>query len=120
MASKIARDFLAANGIVVKHTNLERSNFATGRGFGKLASPFHIVEVDTRNGTSKKTVGWARTIEQAREQAGSLARIERAKFDSRTGLRKDANHFTNQSGATFHESRKYYYIHDIRTNEIVT
>jgi len=117
MASRKAREFLAANGIVVDgHNATECSNFATGRGTGKLASPYHIVEVNSRYGTSKRTVGWARTKLQANDLCARLNRIERSKRDNRTGLPNEPIE-SGRGGAEYHDSRRYYYVIDVRTNK---
>ncbi len=118
MASRIAKEFLASQGIVLSHNKTERANFATGRGTGKLSSPYHIVAVDSRYGTSKRTVGWARTIEEAREKLSRLETVERSKRDHRTGIGTEVA--TGRGGAEYHENRTYHYIMDIRTNEQVS
>ena len=108
MASNKARAFMEANGVYLEHTDVEQSNFATGTGYGPNASPFHIVETDTRYGSSKRTVGWAKTIEDARTIRDGCARG-----------RKDADEF-GRGGAEWIPGRRFeHYIRDIRTDRTV-
>lgn len=108
MASRKAQLFLESNGIHLSHTDVETSNFAHGRGFGPNAMPYHVVETDTRYGSSKRTVGWAATIEQARSIRDGCARG-----------RVDADEF-GRGGAEWIPGRRFeHYIRDIRTDTTV-
>lgn len=108
MASKIARDLLAANGVVFSHDARERSNFATGRGTGKLASPYHVVATGGRYGSAKRTIGWATTEADAYRQANLARDASRANETSRD---------TAGGGADYcADTREYFYVVDIRTN----
>ena len=111
MASKLAAAFLAANGVVLSHTDLERSNFATGRGTGKLASPYHVIRTGGVLGTSKVSVGWARTLDAANTQAGAERDRLRAKENGRCIAGGGAEYRTQA------DSRQYVYVVDVRTTE---
>ncbi len=110
MASRLAADFLRANGVVLSHTDLERSNFATGRGTGKLASPYHVIATGGHLGTSKRTVGWAKTQTQADDIAGAERLRLRALETGRCKAGGGAEYRTDA------DSRQYVYTVDIRTN----
>lgn len=108
MASRKAQLFLESNGIYLEHTDVEQSNFATGTGHGPNAMPFHVVETDTRYGSSKRTIGWAATIDDARSIRDGAARG-----------RADADEF-GRGGAEWIPGRRFeHYIRDIRTDETV-
>ena len=110
MASRRAAAFLAANGIVLAHTGRERSNFATGRGTGKLASPFHVIATGGHLGTSKRTVGWAKTQAKADDIAGTERLRLRALETGRCKAGGGAEYRSQD------DSRQYVYTVDIRTN----
>ena len=108
MASNKARAFMESNGIYLEHTDVETSNFAHGTGHGTFALPFHVVETDTRYGSSKRTVGWCKTIEEARTVRDACAQG-----------RKDADEF-GRGGAEYIRDRSFeHYIRDIRTDTTV-
>lgn len=111
MASRIAKEWLASQGVVINgHNATECSNFATGTGFGKLASPYHIVAVDSRYGTSKRTVDWARTEQDANDKVNRLttAQYERVSQGETS---------TGRGGGEYHNGTTYYYWIDVRNNE---
>ncbi len=108
MASKIALAWLASQGIAVSHTETERSNFATGSGFGTFAMPYHIVATDSRYGTSKRTVDWAVSKQDALD---SVERFQNIEYQNETSY--------GRGGGEFHANRVTYYATDIRTGEIV-
>ena len=110
MASRKSREFLRANGVVLSHSDLERSNFATGNGTGKLASPYHVIATGGQLGTSKRTVGWARTQADADTQAGAERLRLRALETGRCKAGGGAEYRTQA------ESRQYVYVVDIRNN----
>jgi len=97
--SKIAREFLRRQGIVLRqvHTSLELRNFAAGTGSKRYSMPFHIIRMRRLNGDSKETVGYGVSIEDARSQAVSILDGHRASQD---------------------ETEWTYYIRDIRNGEI--
>ena len=110
MASRKSREFLRANGIVLHHSELERSNFATGNGTGKLSSPYHVVATGGRLGTSKRSVGWARTM----ADADTIAGTERLRLRA-----LESGRCRSGGGAEFKtdaENRQYVYIVDTRNN----
>ena len=109
MASKKALRFLRDNGIDVRHNRTENRNFATGRGIGKFALPFHIVAIDSRNGTAKRTVGWEADLNTALDVRDRMQRADNERIDRSTG----------RGGAEYHANRVTYYVMDIRTNETV-
>jgi len=106
MASKKAKRWLASIGVALDqpHNATERSNFATGRGSNL---PYHIVRMDSRYGDSKKTVGWADTLTDAREQVANL--------------RADTSGYVDAaSGGAEHMRNRYFtfYIRDVRTDRV--
>lgn len=112
MASKIALRFLRDNGIDVRHNQVERGNFATGTGLRRFSLPYHIVAVDSRNGTAKRTVGWYATQTVALRERDKLNGIQQQKkYDGETE--------TGRGGAEYHDNTATYYVMDIRTNETV-
>ena len=104
MASKLAKAFLAANGIDV-HNGIEKANLSTSRG---SVYTHHVIEMDTQTGTSKRTVGWARDINDARQQVDAL----------RSGTEQVSD--SSRGGADYSSNRlRGWYIIDVRTGKMV-
>jgi hypothetical protein len=114
MASKIAKAFLASlagTPILSKpHTGTELGNFAAGQGNKAYSLPFHIVRMDSRTGDSKTTVGWARTLSDARRDARAM----------KYGTVEDGTDYgTTHGGAESHRNPYYtYYVRDIRNGNV--
>ena len=108
MASKKALAWLESQGVFLSHNGIERGNFAAGRGRGRFAMRYQIIETDSRYGSSKRTVGWAATLEDARRQRDALEDATR-----------DADEF-GRGGAEWVRGRsKSHYIRDVFKNETV-
>ena len=100
MSSKLAKRILAMYGL---HTGIEKSNFSAGTGNKKFSLPYQVIEVTDRTGDSKRTVGHAVTLADARE----IISAQQSKLSARGG----ADYLTYD--------RVAYYIRDIRTDKIL-
>jgi hypothetical protein len=112
--SKIAREFLAQNGIILErvHTSLELSNFAAGTGSKRYSLPFHVIRMRRLTGDSKQTIDWCLNLEQARESVSRCMDAHRASRDETENMKKWS------SKPCQDETEWTYYIRDIRNGKI--
>lgn len=122
MASNKAKRILAGMGYVLRnvHTGLELANFAAGTGkrtaLGETL-PYHVLRMDERTGDSKRTVGHAATLADARKMvADAIARD----WDRSNEYGNVRDTLQNRGGSEIvsEAGRFTYYVRDIRNGAI--